>query len=142
MDRGDISNEIPPRVLVVFDGLLGQIPDSQQRQATVWRSLARWKKVAGLYDIDPASRARLHDLSWRQGWRIDVVTFDNEHVAEALADRFDVMNLAVSHVYSVADPAALSAMLAYMPEVRYVVHGMAEMQMAFGPRGVFGLAAM
>lgn len=139
MQRGDISNDIPPRVIVLFNGLLGEIPDKQQPLARIHRAVHRYKKVAWLYEIDPQVRNRLHDLTWRVGMRCDVALIDHEQVALEMEHRFARMNLAISYVYPVIDVQDLVKRLAYMPEVLYVVHGLPEAQLTFGLKGRYGM---
>ena len=142
MEKGDIDNAMPPRIIVIFDGLIGEVPPNRERRVQLLRSVGRWKAVAESYDIDLHVRKQLHDMSWRRHWRIDVVLFDHEGVARAMERRFNRMNLAIANVYAISGPKELVERLPVMPEVIYVVHGNPEWTYAFGRLGHLGLMGL
>lgn len=142
MEKGDIDNTMPPRAIVVFNDLIGGIPKSRTVRVDLARAARRWKAVAEAYDINLAVRAKLHDLTWRQGLRIDCVLIDHPKVAEAMEARFNRMNLSVANVYAVNDLKELADSLAYMPEVLWVIFGNPEWMYAFGSKGRLGLDAI
>lgn len=139
MEKGDISAEMPGRALVIFNELIGSIPQTRVVRTELLRAARRWKGVAEAYDINLAVRAKLHDLTWRQGLRVDCVLFDHEKVAEAMQNRFNRMNLAFANVYALEGPKELRDRLPYMPEVLWVIFGNPEWIYAFGPKGRLGL---
>ena len=139
MEKGDIDNSTPPRAIVIFNELIGGIPKSRQVRVDLLRAARRWKGVAEAYDINLAVRAKLHDLTWRQGLRVDCVLVDHPKVAEAMEGRFNRMNLAVANVYAVDDLKELTERLPYMPEVLWVIFGNPEWMYAFGHKGRLGL---
>ena len=142
MEKGDLSNEMPPRIIVIFNDLIGRIPESRTRRVALLRAGRRWRAVAESYEIDLMVRAQLHDITWRHGMRVDCVLFDHPAVAEAMERRFSRMNLAVANVYALDDPSELRDRLPYMPEVLWVVHGNTEWTYAFGSKGMHGLTAL
>lgn len=143
MQGGDLSNESPPRIMFVFEGLLG-IPKGGKfdRIAKNSRILGRYKRLLDCYDFDEMTWRRLHDLAWRRDFRIDCATFEPEGIIEPLEARFNRMNLAIAHVYHYDDPQDLARRLAYMPEVMYTIHGRTEWQYAFGHTGRLGLIGL
>lgn len=142
MEKGDLDNGMPPRILFVFNGLLGTIPENRERRVDLLRRAGRFKAVAESYEINLMVRAKMHDLTWRRNWRCDVVLFDHEKVAAAMERRFDRLNLAVANVYASDGPRDLHDRLPYMPEVLYVVHGNEEWQYAFGHKGLLGMGGL
>lgn len=142
MEKGDISNEVPPRIIIIFNGLLGGIPRSRHTRVELLRAARRWRAVAEAYDIDLWTRTKLHDLTWRLHARIDCVLFDHEKVAEHMEKRFNRLNLCVANVYALDGPKDLVDRLPYMPEVLYVIHGNPEWTYSFGPRGMHGLQSL
>lgn len=138
MQGGDISNEAPPRIIVVANELLLRWPEGVW-VATYNRQFGRWRKLADRFIIDPQARAEMHDLTWRRSMRVDVVIIGfPDAFAERIHERFDRMNLAVANVYAVENEQALVQMLAYMPEVLYVVHDNPEWTYTFGSKAVRG----
>ena len=134
----DLSNEIPPRMFFVFDGLVGVIPPAKVRYASVFRKMGWYDRLLKCYQMDDGALRRLHDLSWRQSWRIDCATFEPDGFCDVLSEEFNRRNLAVSNVYSYGNPLDLARALAYMPEVQYVIHADAQMPFTYGPRGSLG----
>lgn len=142
MEKGDISSDIPPRAIVIFNELIGGIPKSRSTRVELLRAARRWRAVAEAYDINLMVRAKLHDLTWRHGLRVDCVLVDHPKVAEAMEARFNRMNLAVANVYAIADLKELADRLPYMPEVLWVIFGNPEWMYAFGHKGRLGLDAL
>lgn len=142
MERGDIDNTTPPRAIVIFNELLGGIPKSRSTRVELLRAARRWKAVAEAYDINLTVRAKLHDLTWRHGLRVDCVLVDHPKVAEAMEGRFNRMNLAIANTYAVEDLKELVDRLPYMPEVLWVIFGNPEWMYAFGHKGRLGLDAL
>jgi hypothetical protein len=97
-----------------------------------------WDRLLGLYQLDDDALRRLHDLSWRQSWRLDCATFEPDGFCDVLAERFNRLNIAVSNVYPYESPLELARALAYMPEVQYVIHADSQMPFTYGPRGSLG----
>ncbi|WP_019629594.1 hypothetical protein [Actinomadura atramentaria] len=86
MQGGDISNEIVPRIHLVFEGLVGLPPK---------RTTHRWWRGLGCrsftdprrWEINPAATKVIWHL-WGHDWGVDVVThlLDAEALAERLSD--------------------------------------------------------
>lgn len=142
MEHGDIDNRPSPRAIVIFNDLIGGIPKSRTVRVEMMRAARRWKGVAEAYDINLAVRAKLHDLTWRHGLRIDCVLVDHPKVAEAMETRFNRMNLAVANVYAVNEIKEVADRMAYMPEVLWVIFGNPEWMYAFGGKGRLGLDSL
>lgn len=137
MQGGDISNEMPPRILIVANDFLVHEPKGMYIDG---RRFGRWQRWAKRLEIDETVRLHLHDLTWRRSFRVDLVVIGvPEIVAAVLVERLDRMNLAISNVYVVPDDQALVSMLPYMPEVQYIVHGRQEWTYTFGSRAVQGI---
>lgn len=142
MEKGDLSNDMPARVLVVANDFLikPQANRSTWKFEITGRGFGRRRRLIDQLEIDPEVRAWLHDYTWRRHFRVDVVVIGwvDDSWLKALHDRFDRMNLSIAQVYGVRDAKELVDSLAYMPEVTAVVHGRPDWNFAFGPRGICG----
>lgn len=141
MEKGDLSNEMPPRILVVANDFLIHIP-----QRTVFnggRGFGKWKRIADHIEIDDTVRLYLHDFTWRRTFRVDAVVIGvPEELAERLGERFSRMNLAIANTYSAATEQDVVKRLAYMPDVMYVVHGRDDWTYTFGSRAIKGIQGL
>lgn len=140
MEKGDISNESPPRVLVVANDFLFTWP----KGVINWgRGFGRWSRLADRCEFNPVVRMYLHDFSWRRHYRVDVVIIGvPEPFAERIQERLNRAGIAVANVYAVANVKDLVNSLAYSPDVQWVVHDVEEWGLAFGPRGARGILGL
>lgn len=137
MEGGDISNAVAPRVLFVFEGLIGRPPVGNQAiKAKVSRKLHRWTNVVDAWDLDETMVKQMWDLVWRRNVQFDVVTFlYEESFAVALWKRLDGLGLPVSRVLWFDSPQHLARSLVYMPDVRTVFTADRSNAMAYGKVG-------
>ena len=143
MEKGNISNEVVGRVLVVTNDFLFHIPDRERIVADTLRRLRQHKRVAHLYEVNPVVRMYLHDLTWRRSFRVDCVHIgEHEKVVEYLQHRLGRMNLAVNNLYPAENVQEVVNSLAYMPEVLYVAHGKPEWGLTFGVKAVQGVIGL
>lgn len=117
MQKGDISNQITPRLLVVFEGLLGILdgPKARAKEATA-RKMHRWKHAVNQYELNDIVARHIWDVTWRKHYSVDVVTFLGVDFALALQDYLDEHQLPVGHIRS-STPDRLARELSYDPSV-------------------------
>lgn len=140
MEKGDISNDMPPRILIVANDFLIHQPTGWHLDG---RRFGRWQRFADRLEIDDEVRTHLHDLTWRRSFRVDVVIIGvPEAVAERIQERFNRMNLAVANVYAEPSDQTLVRKLPFMPEVLYIVHGRDEWAYTFGAKSVRGIPGL
>lgn len=144
VEHGDLSNEVSPRLLFVFEGTVATLPSktaAAREKAMI--KLRRWHRAVELWDIPERAHALLWDVSWRYSYRFDIVTYRPAGFARALAERFDNEGLPVGRVWA-SSPALLAKKLAFMPDVRYVYDADGDRLFTYGGRGVYlegGLAS-
>lgn len=90
MKGGDISGSSAPRLLVVYEGLVGRLPD-KRAEATLDRALKRkkWREALDCYETDASAAARLYDVHWRFSYAVDIITYHPEEFAVELRSRLD-----------------------------------------------------
>jgi hypothetical protein len=137
MEHGDLSNLMPPRILVIANDLLLHWPEHSW--SIGGRGFGKWKRMADRTEIDAEARVYLHDLTWRKQYRVDVVIIGvPESFAERMQERFNRINLAIANVYAMPGVRSVVDTLAYMPEVQFIVHGRDDWTYAFGSKAVKG----
>jgi hypothetical protein len=137
MQGGDLSNEVSPRLLFVFENTVGTLSGKVDEAKESWYLRSkRWRKAVDLWEISDRAYALLWDVSWRYNYRFDVVTYHQPHFAKALAERFDDEGLPVGRVIA-STPMKLARQLAFMPDVRYVYDADESRLFTYGGRGVY-----
>ena len=115
MQGGDLSNETPSRVYIVFEGTVAQ-PRPGLKTGFL-------KKVVGAslrdYDVDPEMTLHLWDIWQRLGVRFDAVTFTFD--ADDVQEWIDRTNLPIHTTWNFHSREALASQLAFMPWVSHVV---------------------
>lgn len=137
MEHGDISNEVAPRLVFVFEGLIGYLAENTG-DATKRNVLLRaraWKRAAAMWTLDQWTLKIMWDYTSRRRQSIDVVTYVDEREAERIRDRLD------AHGYPFANfwATTLDEMLhlhVNNPAVVGVVDGDASRWLTYGSKGM------
>lgn len=137
MDKGDISNEVSPRLVVVFEGMLGILPERSGAglltQVRKFRSKqGQAKRAVSDYEINEPLGAVIWDTVWRFRYSVDVVTYLGEDFAEALTERLDFEGLPIGRVWA-DDPMRLARRIAHMPDLAAIYDN--ENHLMFGGKG-------
>lgn len=135
MLRGDISGQLPPRWLFVFEGVVASLPPANVARFKLYSAAHRWKRAVAQYETEPHVAKVLNDLFWRRDYRFDVVTFLGEDYVDPIQQKLDRESLPFSNVWAV-DERTLSHRLAYMLDVQYVIHADPARHLTYGPRGL------
>lgn len=136
MQDGDLSNEVAPRMLFVYEGVIG-FPRSEtvMLKERVYLKMHRWAKAVDCWDIPSQARNVLWDVTWRWNFRFDIVTFRPAGFATALRERLDNEGIPFTRCWA-SSPARLAKQLAYMPDVKYVYDADTSRRFTFGGKGV------
>lgn len=135
MQGGELSNEIAPRIIVVFEGLIGRLPDRPTAAREQWYCRThRWKKAVRMWEIQEITAKRMWDFSWRQSIQIDVISFKQEEFVDALGDYLDQAGLPYGHLWSTTPPQIARAM-ATLVNVIAVFDADPAHASLYGPRG-------
>ncbi len=137
MQGGDLSNQLPPRWLVVFEGVIGVLPTTaEQRRFHWWTSTHAWRRAVDTFQLDEHTGKVLWDLTWRRSMKFDVATFlPGPKTGKHVEDWLEARNLPVANVRQYESPSALGKQLAYLPDVYAVVHNDPASEFTYGQRG-------
>lgn len=135
MEGGDISNEFPPRILLVFEGLIGLLPGKKaEAQFAVYRRTRRYTKAAGLFELNEPVARRIWELTWRFRRAVDAVTFLGEEFVAPIQQRMDDEQLPIGHLVA-TQPHLLARELAYRPDIVAVYDPDPNHAFTYGSKG-------
>lgn len=134
MQGGDISNEVSPRLVIVWEHLLGLLPTkTHEAKVSTYLKFKRYSRAAEVFELNEMLASRIWDVTWRLKYSVDVVTWI-PNFADAVRDRIEHEDLPIGHVTS-ENPNALARKLAYLPHLAAIYDPNPEHQFTFGSRG-------
>lgn len=135
MEGGDISNRVAPRLLIVFENLLGLLPSkADQAKVSSYLKFKRWKRAADVFVLNDMLAARIWDVTWRLDYSVDVLTYIGPEFRAALEERInDEWDLPIGHVLF-ERPENLARKLAYMAHVAAIYDPNPSHQFTYGSR--------
>jgi hypothetical protein len=122
MQNGDLSNEIPRRILFIWEAGLGKVPKSEARMEKRSCKRQHWDDAANRWELD------------QHGVAV-VVTTRPPAFAAALQDRLERENVPIRYTAAM-EAAQLGRRLAYMPDVLHVVYDDENLRWMFGAKGL------
>ena len=135
MQRGDISNEIVPRLVIVFENLLGILPNKRaEAKVSTYLRLKQWKRAVNTYEIHEPLAHRIWDITWRLHYQVEVCTYLGPDFGKALRERLDDEDLPISRVWD-TKPHTLARKLAHMPYVAAIYDPDPGHQFTYGSKG-------
>lgn len=135
MQGNDLGNYVVPRDILVWEGLLGLLPDVKtQAVEAKYRRRKKWKQAVACYEINELLARKVWDLSWRYNIRTDLITHLGHDFGEALKERIDVEGLPFQAVWA-ETPHQLERRLATMVDIRTIYHPDTNRQFAYGGKG-------
>lgn len=135
MQGNDLSNQVVPRLVVVWEHLLGLLPSkTDEAKVSTYLRLKRWKRAVGVYQINEPLAHRIWDVSFRLNFSVDVITWLGPQFCDALRERLDDEDLPIHHV-TYSTPNVYARKLAYMPYVAAIYTPDEKHQFLFGSKG-------
>jgi hypothetical protein len=139
MDKGNLSNTVQARALLVFEGALGHISGDAVEEFNALASRDAWNDAWACWSLNTLMAAKIWDVVRRQFIGVEIVTFvvPPEHSkagAEGLNTFIELHNLPVSAVHAWS-PDKLARELAYMPDIAAVYDANPETWAMFGRKG-------
>lgn len=135
MEKGDLGSEEVPRLLIVFEGAIGYLPDDDSMTACE-KAVAKgkWDDALALYSLYDLLLRKIWDLTMRASVTIEVVTFVSEEFADLIAARLDDEDVPVHKVWH-STPGVLARKLPYMPAVFAVYDPDPAHVLTYGSKG-------
>lgn len=135
MMKGELSNTVLPRVYIVFEGLVGVLPDTKSKALeALHRKRKQWDKAANQYVLTPNTSQGMRDMYWRYNFRVDILTFHGADFADAVRDRLDQRNLLFGDVVSFEEQELLHE-LTYDRSILAVLDPAPERMLRWGSKG-------
>lgn len=134
--KGNLSNVVQPRVLLVFEGALGHISGEDVKEFNLLASEGAWGEAWDLWTINEGMAGMIWQVAQKQFIQTSVVTFvnDSERAGLGLQETLDSHGLPISEVIATT-PKRLARELAYMPDVACVYDANPESWAMFGRKG-------
>lgn len=135
MRGNDLSSRVLPRDVLVWEGLLGLLPDVKIRaQEARYRKKEKWAEAVACYEINELLARKVWDLVGRLTMELELLTYHGPEFAGALESRIEREALPFSRVWS-EQPNRLDRSLALQMDIRTIYHADAEHRFLYGGKG-------
>ena len=134
MKDGDLDNVTVPRIILVFEGAVGFLPDSNQKAYDKAVLKQRWDEAISCWELNELMLRKIWDLTFRKSVTVEIVTFISQPFADVLAARLDEEDMPVRRVWF-STPGRLSRMLAHMVDVTTVYDPDESHVFTYGSKG-------
>jgi len=135
MQGNDIGGEFVPRLVIVFEGLIGLLPTkTAEVKAQSLLRFNRYRRFVNQFEINDALAKRMWDVTWRYNMEVDVVTFTDPRVVAPLEKRLDKEDLPVRRVWF-DEVSLLGRRIATMPQVAAIYDANPDHRFTFGSKG-------
>lgn len=135
MQKGDISNQVSPRLLVVFENLVGLLETPTDRaKFDTYKKFHQWKRAVNLFTVNEELAKHAWDITWRYGYTLDCVTWMQDELADHVESWLDDQGLPFSS-FRTYDPNKLARRIATMPDVAAIYDPDIRHRFLFGSKG-------
>lgn len=137
MLKGDISNAVQPRLLLVFEGALGHIEGDAVQEFNTLATRGKWREAWDLWTLHELMMGKIWNVTQKQFIQTSVVTFvhDSPLAGAGLQAVLDSHGLPVSEVLAMT-PQRLAREVAFMPDVARIYDANPESWAMYGRKGV------
>ncbi len=135
MMKGELSSTVLPRVYIVFEGLVGILPDTKSKALeALHRKRKQWDKAVNQYALNEPTKQGIRDIYWRHNYRVDILTFHGADFADAVREKLDQKNLLFGDVVAY-DEQELMYELTYDRSILAVLDPAPERMLRWGSKG-------
>ena len=133
MLNGDLSNRTAPRVLIVFEGLIGHLPAEKVPSYEKLMNELRWDEVIYLFDLNNQVLNKVLYLTWNADYNFHVVTWYPKEAAEAIQEKLEALSIPIRSVMSTT-PEKLAKILVNNPDIVAVYDTVQQHVLTFGSK--------
>ena len=134
MLNGDLSNVVAPRLIVVFEGAIGSLPESKVKDYEKAAKRNDWWRAVSYFELNELMLARILYLNWKSNFNISLVTWMPEEAAEAIDEMMSEHSIPVRGCFS-SKPSSLARLLPYNPDIACIYDPVPEHILMFGSKG-------
>jgi hypothetical protein len=135
MLNGNLSNAVVPRLVLVFEGALGFLPEEKVQEYNLLGTIGKWGDAVACWDFRDLMCRKIWDVTYRLSFQLEVVTYVGpKEFADALQARFDEESLPVSRTVA-STPERMARRLAYAPDIAMVYDANRQHAFTYGSKG-------
>lgn len=135
MQGNDLGNQVTPRDALVWEGLLGLLPDVRiVGMEAKYRKKRKWREAVSCYQVNELLARKIWQVTWDTSLRVDLITHLGHDFAEALQERMEQESMPFQHVWH-EDPNVLGRSLVLQPDIRTIYTGITDHQFTYGGKG-------
>jgi hypothetical protein len=134
MIKGDIANNPVPRLVMVFEGLIGTFTDKTRGKFDLALRKGQWKKALELVELNELVVKNIYDLVYRQNFVVDIVTFIDPEFAEELEIFLEEEQVPVARIYFTT-VERLSRSISNRPDIAAIYDGNNSHRFTYGSKG-------
>lgn len=135
MQGNDLGSGVEPRLVLVFEGLIGILPNKKAELAYGMNMrLHRWGKAVDQFVLHTKMGHQIYNVTYNKGYNLEALTFLGEPMADKIMEWIDEENLPIGRVRH-NTPDGLARELAYMPDVAAIYHPFQDMTFKLGGKG-------
>ena len=135
MQRGDISGDLVPRFVLVFEHLVGIVPNNLSRIGFEgFIRTKRWKRAVAYLAVNDLLAKQMWHVTWHLNHQLEVVTYLHQDAVEPISDWIDQQDLPVHRVWF-SEPNKLARKIATMPDLAAIFDPDPAHTLTFGPKG-------
>ena len=135
MLHGDLDNKPSPRLVVVFEGAIGILSRENKKHFDKAVSKDRWWDAINCFELNDLTVRKLIDLTWRENFNVNVVTWMGKDAAMAIQELMDEENIPVRGCFA-STPTRLARDLSYNPDILAVYDPDPDHRFTFGSKGI------
>lgn len=137
MEKGDISDAHPPRLVFTWD-TVAHLPDSQRAEEHAAIRFHRWKRACSRWVLYETMHDWLWQIAWNTDFKVAFAVLDRPPgFADAVRTRVDSHRLPVRDVLQFESADHLARRLAHMPDVQRVYFSNPRHGLKYGRVGEF-----
>lgn len=136
MQGNDLSNEISPVLIVIFEGLIGLLPEAKDRlRYDRAMNRGRYREAAEAFHINRRMVDAIWDVVWNKAHRVEAVTFLPAELTNHLFTRMELHDIPIGRLEVARDTHHFSRELNYRPWVAAIYDADPAHRFLWGGRG-------